>query len=82
MVGEDTPVWNNLAPGLWLIATLAVAIVILVVLRFWYRRRQVSPQQELQQDLIRYQRLYHQGQLSEEEYRRLEEILKERLRRM
>jgi hypothetical protein len=68
------PDLSLLLPGMYLAAALLVGAAVLAILRRW-RRDDPADAPAAGTQLAHYRTLYEQGQISEEEYRRLRTIL-------
>jgi hypothetical protein len=66
--------------GSYLAASLLVAAGIIALVRRWWRGEQSRPH-SASDEMAHYRRLYEQGNISEEEYRRLRTLLGGELRR-
>jgi hypothetical protein len=69
-----------MVPGLYLAGSLLVAALIIAAVRRWWRGEDVRPPNP-SDEMAHYRRLYEQGAISEEEYRRLRGLLGGELRR-
>jgi hypothetical protein len=69
-----------LLPGLYLAGSLLVAAAIIAVVRRWWRSEEIRPDSP-SDEMAHYRRLYEQGTISEEEYKRLRGLLGGELRR-
>jgi hypothetical protein len=69
-----------LLPGLYLAGTLLAGAAVLAVVRRW-RREEPADAPQASSQLAHYRTLYEQGQISEEDFRRLRNLLGVEIRR-
>ncbi len=72
--------WRLMVPGFYLAGSLLVAALIIAIVRRWWRGDQARPLNP-SDEMAHYRRLYEQGAISEEEYKRLRGLLGGELRR-
>ena len=72
--------WRLMVPGFYLAGSLLVAALIIAIVRRWWRVQQDRPPNP-SDEMAHYRRLYEQGTISEEEYKRLRGLLGGELRR-
>ena len=72
--------WRLMVPGFYLAGSLLVAALIIAILRRWWRDAEDRPPNP-SDEMAHYRRLYEQGTISEEEFKRLRGLLGGELRR-